>query len=400
MQSRRAFLKSTLRNSALLSLTPAVPSFLARTARAVPTSRDDRILVVLFLDGGNDGVNTVIPYRDEGYARHRKELRLRTDQLIKIDDRIGLHPSLRGFGKLLESGRLAVVQGVSYPNPNLSHFRSSAIWRSARLEEPEQEGHGWIGRALDSTRDSKSGTAQSVFVGEGTLPVALRGRRSVALAMRSPKDLVLDPAAAAVPPAGRRADGPADFARQTLVDAFASSDVMADLLTKKSDGLAYPDTDLAGRLQVVAQLIKAGMPARVYYTSQRGYDTHVLQLPTHARLLGHMGDALLAFLDDLGAAGLAERVSVLVFSEFGRRVKENASKGTDHGTAGPVFLAGPRVRPGPVGSVPSLTDLESDNLKWSIDFRRVYATVLESWLGLASKEVLGGAFEPLDVLRV
>jgi uncharacterized protein (DUF1501 family) len=230
--------------------------------------------------------------------------------------------------------------------------------------------------------------------------VAVRGRRSIASAIERPEDFSL--AAGADPRKALAKEEPADdlaaFVQRSMLDAYATADRLTQVSGDKDDA-RYPQSGLASRLRLIARLLKAGFGTRVYYAVQRTYDTHSVQLPEHARLLGELGGAVRAFLDDLKAAGLAERVAVLAFSEFGRRVAENGSAGTDHGTAGPVFLAGPGVRPGLVGATPSLLDLEDGDLKVGFDFRRVYASVLEDWLGLPSRPALGGAFERLPVFR-
>jgi uncharacterized protein (DUF1501 family) len=399
MPSRRSFLATSLRGSTLLAMSPTVPGFLARTAHAAPPEKDGRVLVVVQLDGGNDGINTVVPFADEGYSRYRSSVRLDRGQIIKINDKVGLHPSMTGAGKLLESGRLAIVPGVGYPNPNRSHFESMAIWQSARLEAEDRNGPGWLGLGLDGVRPTAEGSASSLFVGSGPVPIALRGHRSLAASLERLDDLTLDPAARA----GRSLteDAAGDdleaFVRRSTLDAYTSSDRLAALGREKDAGARYPASELATRLRTVARLLKGGHNARIYYTTQSGYDTHASQLFPHANLLGTLSDALLAFLDDLAAAKLAERVVVLCFSEFGRRVAENGSAGTDHGTSGPVLLVGPSVRNGLTGPYPSLTDLQDGDLKMAVDFRRVYATILESWLSLSGRSALGGAFEPLPL---
>jgi uncharacterized protein (DUF1501 family) len=312
--------------------------------------------------------------------------------------------------KLLESGRLAIVQGVGYPNPNRSHFKSMAIWHTANVNLPRQDALdlrtqsalGWIGRALDEGRKPADGGPAAQFLGRGSMPLALRSRRSVASALTQPEDAVLTRQAgaepsAAVEPSG--ADDLAAFVRRSTLDAYATSERMAQVLRAEDRGVSYPANELAERLRILARLIKGGGGTRVYYTSHEYYDTHSGQMLLHAELLGELSGALKAFLDDLAAARLAERVVVLCFSEFGRRVRENGSQGTDHGTAGPVFLAGPGVRAGLVGETPKLLDLHEGDLKMTVDFRRVYATLLEGWLGLPSKPALGGAFEPLPLFR-
>ncbi len=398
MLTRRDFLKS----STLLALAPTVPGFLAQTARAAQTERDGRVLVVIQLDGGNDGINTVVPFADEGYAKHRRLLRLPKDRLIKVNDKVGLHPALADAGKLLETGRLAIVQGVSYPNPNRSHFRSMAIWQSARLDPEEHGGLGWLGRALDEDKSMAGGTA-SLFVGAGVPPVAIRGRRSVASAMDREEDFLL--AAGTDPRKTLSPQEPADdltaFVQRSMLDAYAMADRLQAVSRARAAEARYPNTGLGTRLQTVARLLKIGLGTRVYYTTQSGYDTHSAQLQTHSQLLFELSSALKAFLDDLASAKLADRVAVLMFSEFGRTVAENGSAGTDHGTAGPVFLAGPGVRSGLIGDTPSLLDLDPKvgDLRTSVDFRRIYATILEDWLGLPATTAVGGQFERLPLLR-
>jgi uncharacterized protein (DUF1501 family) len=343
MLTRRDF----LRGSALLALAPTVPGFLARTARAARPEPDGRILVVLQLDGGNDGLNTVVPHADEAYAQSRPRLRLPAKQLLKVNEQVGLHPALADAGKLLERGQLAIVPGVGYPNPSRSHFQSMAVWHTARLDPEEHKGFGWLGRGLDAGERPANGTADAVFVGSGSFPVALRARRAVASALTRPEDFVLAPEAHAQPSsAGAAGEDLAAFVRRSTLDAYATADRLAQLAREEDRGTRYPATELARQLRLIARLIKTNAGTRVFYATQPGYDTHSAQLGAHAALLDELGGALRAFFEDLTAAKLAERVLLLTFSEFGRQLKENASQGTDHGTVGPVFLAGPGVRAG------------------------------------------------------
>jgi uncharacterized protein (DUF1501 family) len=388
--SRRHFLRSL----PVISLAPTVPGFIAGLARAAAPQRDGRILVVVQLDGGNDGLNTVVPYADEAYAQNRQTLKHATANLIKVCNGIGLHPAMGQAGKLLESGRFGIVPGVGYPNPNRSHFASMAIWHSARLNEEEQGGPGWLGRGLDSVAG-----ASSTFIGAGAIPAAVRGRRAAASSLERIEDLTLDPAVAR-PSVSNDGDDLTAFVRRSTLDAYASSDRLAALAQDRSATARYPGTALGDRLKLVARLIKGGFESRVFYTVQRGYDTHSQQSGTHYGLLGELSGALKAFLDDMAESKQADRILVLCFSEFGRRVLENASGGTDHGAAGPVFLAGPAVKPGLLGAYPSLSDLDNDDLKPLVDFRRVYATILDRWLGLSSRPALGGTFEPIPLLKI
>ena len=315
---------------------------------------------------------------------------------------MALHSSLGEFGKLLEKGQLAVVQGVGYPNPNRSHFRSMAIWHSARLDPEEHGGLGWLGRALDEDKKSASATT-SLLIGSGPPPVAIRGRRSVASALEKPEDFALSAGADPRKALSRReqADDLSAFVQRSMLDAYATADKLAEVAKARDSGARYPGTGLGNRLQMIARLIKVGFGTRVYYTLQGGYDTHSAQLNTHSQLLFELATASKAFLDDLAAAKLADRVALLMFSEFGRTVSENGSSGTDHGTSGPVFLAGPAVKPGLAGTMPSLVDLDPKvgDLRTSVDFRRVYASVLNDWLGLPAKAALGGDFERLPLFR-
>jgi uncharacterized protein (DUF1501 family) len=401
MASRRAFLRTSLGSSTLVALAPTVPTiptFLAQAARAATPARDGRLLVVVELSGGNDGINTVVPFKDEGYAKYRTTLRLPADQLFKINRDVGLHPAMGDAGKLLETGRLAIVQGVGcYALPSGSHFRSMQIWRTARLN-PDDASLGWIGQALDGGTKPADGSPAAQFLGSGDMPVALRSLRSVAAAIDRPEDAVLALGGAKSASGVEMGEGGelAAFMRRSVLDAYATSERMREVLRAEDTGARYPATGLAGRLRVIARLIKGGGGTRVYYTAQGSYDTHAAQRPAHARLLGELSGALKAFLDDLAVARLADRVLVLCFSEFGRRVQENAS-GTDHGAAGPVLLAGPCVKAGLIGETPKLLDVDGLGLKTSIDFRSVYATVLEDWLGLPSEPALGGEFEKLSL---
>jgi uncharacterized protein (DUF1501 family) len=399
--TRRNFLARGLRDSTLIALAPTLPGFLARTAHAAGPEKDSRILVVVQLNGGNDGINTVVPFKDEGYAKHRKAIRLPEKRLIPVNGEVGLHPAMRDAGKLLESGRLAIVPGVGYPNPNRSHFRSMAIWQSARLDPRDHTGMGWVGRGLDEGPTTRDGASAALLIGPDDPPPAIRGRRSVSAALDRLDDYALIDKETGSRPIGSSSAGDdlGQFLRRSLLDAYTTADRLEAVAGARDGRASYPESELARRLGLAARLIKAGLGTRVYYLEQGDYDTHGHQLPRHALLLEELSASLRAFLDDLAASRLADRVLVLIFSEFGRRVAENGSKGTDHGTAAPVLLAGPSVLPGLVGTYPSLIDLADGDLKMTVDFRRVYATVLEGWLGLRSKEALGGAFESLPLLR-
>lgn len=393
MTSRREFLA----HSSLVSLAPMIPSFIAQTAAGAAPQTDDRILVVVELNGGNDGLNTLIPYADPNYPKYRKKLRLEKD-IIKLDDTLALHPSMKAAAELFDSQQLAIVPGVGYPNPNRSHFRSMAIWHSARLDARDHNGQGWLGRAMDSANNADPYAPAAVFAGAGAIPAAILGRRANSIALGDQNDLKL--AASLQQPQMTAEDSELDaFVRQTVDTSFqAAKRFEAANDSAKDSQSGYPNYRLARKLNLIARMIRMGGGTRLYYASQPGYDTHAMQLPTHARLLREFARSLKAFLEDMEKSGLADRVVVLAFSEFGRRVLENGSIGTDHGTSGPVFVAGKPVRAGVLAEYPALDNLDNDDLRVTVDFRSVYASILSHWLGISPQSSLGGAFAPLRVI--
>ncbi len=395
MFNRREFLKT----SSLVALAPTVPAFLRRTARAAKPRPDERVLVVVQLSGGNDGINTVVPFADEAYEENRKTLRLRRDRLLKLNDSVGLHPSLRGVAELYEQRRLAIVQGVGYPNPNRSHDVSMAIWHTARLDREEHDSYGWVGRALDQLPTPRHNAPASALIGQGQTPAALRGRKCVSSSFGSLDDLHsrIEPSYEDAPSEQLSGDLTA-FVRRATLDAYTTAELLRDLSGRDDrPDTAYPSSKLASQLRLTAQLIKADLGTRVYYTVQSGYDTHTAQLSLHPTLLADLSGALSAFLADLAAAKLEDRVLVMCFSEFGRQVRENASAGTDHGTAGPLFLAGSAVSGGLLGEAPNLHELERNAPRYTTDFRSVYASIAEQWLNVRTRQLLAGDFAQLPL---
>lgn len=401
MTNRRGFLKL----SSLVGIGASVPTFLARTAFAAPDAAKpgakDTILVVVQLTGGNDGLNTVVPFKEDLYAKHRPTIKLPTDLLKKVNDSIGLHPSLDGFAQLLEDKALCVVQGVGYPNPSQSHFRSMDIWQAASTSETLTE--GWVGKALKSMNvpafhvTDKNESAPLALSGS---PARVPSIASIAdfqlkMADKAGKDLIEKAAKAGSSP------GLLDFVQKTALNTYASSQKLQEIGKNYEPKTPYPQSGLANRLKLCAQLIDAGLGARVFYVSIDGFDTHANQganQGAHANLLAEVSGAITAFYKDLAARGHKDRLMVMTFSEFGRRAKENGSKGTDHGSGAPMFLVGGKVKAGTVGDHPSLAQLEDGNLKFGIDFRQVYAGILEKWLGVPSKDVVGPGFKPIDIL--
>ena len=381
----------------------AAPGLLGRAAFAAP--RSDRpgggqnVLVVVQLSGGNDGLNTVVPLRDPAYRKARPTLAVRAADALKVDRDTGFHPRSRGFADLLEAGSLAVVRGVGYPNPDRSHFESMDVWHRAVVpgaggaDSRVRANLGWLGRALPEL----GGPAAGLHVGTGEPPAALFGASGPAPSLRDANTYRLrgavTPDATSAMPGG----GLLGLVRGATAEAAASSDRVRRAVERGGGTANYPATGLAERLKLVARLVDAGLPERVYYTDLGGFDTHAVQPATHPDLLGEVGGAVAAFFADLTDRGQAGRVTLLAFSEFGRRVAENGSGGTDHGVAGPLFLAGPKVKAGLLGVAPSLTDLDAGDLRWHVDFRTVYAALLRDWLGVDDAAVLGERFEPAAV---
>ncbi|HEV8062526.1 MAG TPA: DUF1501 domain-containing protein [Gemmataceae bacterium] len=408
---RRAFLRQSFASSGLVAYGLTAPTFLARTAQAAPFADKpgarDTILVVVQLTGGNDGLNTVIPYKDPEYAKLRPTLKLPVADIKKLDDNVGLHPSMKGLADLLQEQALCVVQGVGYPNPSQSHFRSMDIWQAGSMDETLTE--GWIGKAL-----KKLPTAPSFHVAASneSAPLALAGAPVRVPSISTLEDFQLRTTAASgmdrqaqrkliegVARMSSEQPGLLDFVKRTAVNTYDSSTRLQTLGKNYQPKSPYPQTALARRLKLAAQLIDAGIGARIFYVSIDGFDTHASQLNAHANLLREVSDAMTAFYKDMSARGHKDRILMMTFSEFGRRARENGSKGTDHGSAAPILLLGGKVKAGVVGAHPSLSKLEMGNLQHHTDFRQIYASILDGWLGVNSKEILGEGFRPVSVLR-
>jgi len=414
MNTRREFLRAA-GGATVLSLSGAAPAFLveASAAQAAP-KKGETILVVVQLSGGNDGLNTVVPYADDAYHKNRFTLRIGKEQIHKLDDHVGLHPAMRLMADLFNQKKLSVVQGVGYPNPNRSHFESMDIWHTARHDRSaelaasrERRTVGWLGRYLDESASTRKGSdVAGLHLGSQRLPLALAALNVQVPSVRSLDrfrlqdggDAELRRTIETLAGLKRPATNDLlDFIQANATAALASSQRISEALGRYKTSVNYPGTGLAQSLKSVAQLIDAGLSTRVYYVALDGFDTHSEQKDAHAGLLGELSAALAAFLQDLSEHGHAERVLAMSFSEFGRRVRENASRGTDHGAAAPMFLAGGRVRPGLIGKHPSLTDLDDGDLKFHTDFRQVYAAILREWLGWKTDTILDGKYEPVPL---
>ncbi|MDB5385235.1 MAG: hypothetical protein JWM11_881 [Planctomycetaceae bacterium] len=386
----------------------AAPGIFQATALAAPGSDQpggkQTVLVVVQLSGGNDGLNTVIPFKDPAYLAARAVLKPDAAAVKKIKEDLAFHPSGTGFAKLLEQGQLAVLQGVGYPQPNRSHFESMDIWHKATAANSQP--YGWLGRTVP--RLGTAGTA--LQIGGDPAPLCLKGPTGPAPALKSLADYQLkvkengdDPDKRQV--IERLADSTKetesgslrDLLRKSAQQSYKSAASLRRVNQKYDTPVAYPTQQLGQQLKLVAQLIDAEVSERIYFTALGGFDTHADQPLFHGNLLTELSESLAAFHADLKHHGHDKRVVVLTFSEFGRRVKENGSKGTDHGAAGPVFLSGGAVKGGVHGAHPSLTDLDDGDLKFHTDFRSIYATLLDDWLGVSSRELLGEQFPKLGL---
>jgi uncharacterized protein (DUF1501 family) len=396
MVSRRDFLKQ----ATLISLAPTVPAFLAQTARGSTPMTDDRILIVIQLGGGNDGLNMVVPYTNDNYYKLRPKIALKKDRVHQLTSAAGLNRAMGDAADLFRDGRLSIVEGVGYPNPNKSHEVSTSIWETARFDPSEHRGYGWIGRALDEAPKPGHGGPSALLVGSELPPVTLRGRRSVAASLENIDDLtVRDAARPHLATSAAANESLAAFVRRSTLDTLTTADRLKQSAKQPAEMADRPGSDLAGHLALIARLIKSDFGARVYYTMQPGYDTHAFQRDTHDRLLGDLSRALRFFLDDLKRAKLDDRVLVMTFSEFGRRVDENASEGTDHGTAAPLLLAGGKLKPGIHGSLPKLPSAPDVDPVATTDFRQVYQEVVTNWLHVPAEKVLDGKFPGLSLIQ-
>jgi uncharacterized protein (DUF1501 family) len=407
--SRREFLARGLYG---LGVGTGLPLFLSRTSAALTaqaltgTSAEhhpERILVVLELSGGNDGLNTVVPYGDPAYYRARPTIGIRERDAIRIADGFGLHPSMVGFERLYKDGQMAVVHGCGYEHPSFSHFSSMSFWHTGVPNSGEPL--GWLGRFADHRYDP--GTHNMIVNIGNAQSLAVRSDRHSPLVFDDPARFRRDGTDAEknalVALSGTRATTNAtlEFLAETARNGTDSSDFVRRAAASYRTTVDYGiGNAFGGGLQRVAALIAAGMPTRVYYVTYQGnsFDTHVQQADLHARLLMYTADAVRAFMEDITRIGREDDVAVMLFTEFGRRVEENGSLGTDHGTATPMFIVGKHVQGGFYGRPPSLTDLDDGNLKMTTDFRRVYATMIKEWLAYDdTPAVLKGKFEPLGV---
>jgi uncharacterized protein (DUF1501 family) len=436
MKTRRDFLRSTVLGA---SATWTVPMFVERTfgqlhegardlAIQPTTGKDGTILIVLQLAGGNDGLNTLVPYADDAYQKARPRLAKKEKEIIRLTDHVGLNNSMPFLGSMFKEGNLGIVQGVGYPNPNRSHFVSTSIWETA--DTTNRSATGWLGRYFDNACPGADPTVGISF--NKTQPESFGALKNPGVCLNSPElyrwiygggekaqaeeffsnlnrpeeaedDAPADGGSIAMPAGGKiggiKGEGNLAFLERVALDAQVSSKTILELAAKHKTSVRYDGTPLARNLNLVARMIAGKMPTRVYYVSHGGFDTHNQQVNSHDRLLGQLDGALKSFFADLKQQGNDQRVVLMTFSEFGRRVSENASAGTDHGKASCLFLAGAPVKGGLHGTHPSLTDLSAGDIQHTVDFRSVYGTVLGDWLKAPDlKPILGANYPKMGLL--
>jgi len=407
--SRRDLLRVGLSGLAVVSLGSTMPAFLSRLAMAdqLPTTQmsRDNILVVIQLSGGNDGLNTVIPYAAAEYYKARPVIGIK-DQKLKLNDQLMLNPSMVAFKELYDQGHLAIVNGCGYPQPSRSHFRSMEIWQTAAPDK--QETIGWLGHYIDHALRGSQSMMKAVNIGS-ELPQALVNVGGPVPSIQTVQDFrfkldnnsrfdaKMEDQIIRECNAVRNESPALEFLSRQATNAIIETDNIRKVSENYKTDVNYPK-GLGDQLRTIAQLINGNFGTRVFYVQTGGYDTHSNQVDGHGQLLGGIGKAIQAFHADLASKGLNDKVTTMCFSEFGRRVQQNSSNGTDHGAAGPMFLVGGKVKGGLHGTYPSLTELDGGDLKYTTDFRRVYATLLDKWLAADSNAVLGGKFENLDLL--
>ncbi|MEO0474865.1 MAG: DUF1501 domain-containing protein [Planctomycetota bacterium] len=417
--TRRRFLGGM----AMLSAAASVPGFVGATSDAYadtdwytaskPGVPEDRVLVVVQLSGGNDGLNTVVPFGDDDYNRARPGIRI--NNALKLDGMrgVGLNPALKPLHEMIGEGRAAVINGVGYPNPNRSHFKSMDIWHSGETQDKDQRGMGWVGKALDTAYpldpngvapDAASMACVSIgndapmaVQGSHVKPVTFQNANAFQWAGHGVHDVVSE-GYNQINNNAAEADAadPLAFVQRTTLDAQVASGKVRQAVRGQLE-TRFPASPLSIQLQMVAKMIRAELPTRVYYVNLGGFDTHAQQTNKHTQLLTQFAQAMKAFYDELHKTGHDGRVVSLAFSEFGRRLRQNASGGTDHGVAGPSFVFGPSVKAGLHGKYPSLANLDQGDLIHTVDFRSVYADLLDNWMAIDSRKALGANYKHLGL---
>ena len=396
--SRRKF----IRLSSLASASLMVPQFLKGFEYRPMGKPGNKVLVVIQLSGGNDGLNTIIPYRNDIYYSSRPQIGIKREKVLALTDEVGINPAFKNVKQMYDDGQVSIINGVGYPHPDRSHFRSMDIWQSGSTSK-EIITSGWIGRYLDNA--AANGNAHNALAIEvdDTLSLAMKGAERKAIAVN---DINRFHAAAANDYFKKIADHKeeheaqlAGYLYKTLRETTSAADYIYAQSKIYNTTHAYPDTQIGKRMKTIGSLIVSGAETQVMYVSHGSFDTHVNQNGRQDALFTQLDDALAAFVADLKANDRFNDVLIMTFSEFGRRVAQNASNGTDHGTASNMFFIGGSLKKaGMYNELPSLTDLDEGDLKYAVDFKEVYATVLDKWLQTNPRDVLGGKYAQLSFI--
>jgi uncharacterized protein (DUF1501 family) len=394
--------KEFLQIGSLATASMMLPKFLKAFEKGNMVPPGNKVMVILQMSGGNDGLNTVIPVRDDLYYKARPKLGIEKTKALLLNDEVGLHPALTGFRDLFDDGSMGIMNAVGYPNPDRSHFRSMDIWQTA-TDSNQYLTTGWIGRYLDAQCQGCDKPTQAIEI-DDVLSLAMKGEHIKGIALKDPKRLygtsnekffrdVLK---------NHRAtsnEEPVDYLYKTMAETLSSADYIFKQSQMHPTSADYPKTELGNSLKTIASLIFSDINTKVYYVSLGSFDTHVNQEAQQQRLFTEMNDAVSAFVKDLKSNNRFNDVMLFTFSEFGRRVQQNASGGTDHGTANSMFLiSGGLNKKGLLNELPSLSDLDEGDLKYKVDFKDVYATMLNKWLGADDTAILNKKHSYLDFI--
>ena len=392
--------KEFLQIGSLATASLMLPKFLKAFEKPMMVPQGNKVVVVIQFSGGNDGLNTVIPVRNDIYYRERPKLGIAKDQSLLITDEIGLNPALEAFKGLYDDGSLAIMNSVGYPNPDRSHFRSMDIWHSAS-ESNQYVNTGWLGRYLDAQCKSCDKPTQAVEL-DDVLSLALKGQENKGLAFTDPKKLYNTSNGRFLKDVNadhKNGEETIDYLYKTMSATLSSADYIYQQSKAHPTTQTYPNSNLGKDLKTIASLIFSDINTKVYYVSLGSFDTHVAQENQQKRLFTELNDAVKAFTADLKSNGRFNDVLMMTFSEFGRRVTQNASNGTDHGTANNMFfISGGLKEKGVLNAMPDLADLNDGDLKHKVDFKNVYATVLNKWLGADDKMILGNNYSQLNFI--
>lgn len=395
---RRQFIQT----SGLATAAMMIPNFLKAQENRV-LSDSDKVLIVIQLTGGNDGLNTVVPYENDLYYNARPKIAIQKNEVLKLNSELGLNPAMQGFKNLFDEGRLCLINNVGYPEPDRSHFRSMDIWQTASNSN-EYKTTGWLGRYLDEKCNTCNQPTQVLEI-DDTLSLALKGKNVKGLSMKDPKRLygtTLDTYINQLSKqhvVGDHEHDNAEYLYKTLAETVSSAAYIYQTSKVYKSATTYPNHQFGKSMKTIAELITSGVNTNVYYVSLGSFDTHFNQQKRQADLLQQLSETVKVFMDDLKVSGKQDNVLLMTFSEFGRRVSENASGGTDHGTANQIFLFGNKLKQkGIYNEAPNLSDLDDGDLKFSIDFKNIYSTILKKWLNTDEQSILGNKYQYLDFI--